>query len=134
MIRYYYTKFKLFFFTLLALRNERKGRMLRSKISALQTIISAGFTNEKEFTKFNKMLVDNRKRALDPNKEKELEQLRSKHFNQWKPKKHFKDSKDRQARQEGQQRSDFVRVLKNRPLVKNPQDTQPDTLPEQKGQ
>ena len=134
MLQYYYTKLRLFFITWRALRNERKGRILRAKITTLQTLISAGFTNEKEFTKFNKLLVENRKRALDPNKEKELEQLRSRHFNQWKPKKHFKDSKDKQAQQEGRAKEEgYVRVIKNRPLVKNPQDSQPDTI-EQKGQ
>jgi hypothetical protein len=137
MIRYYYTKLKLFFVTWRAVRNERKGRKLRAKISALQTVISAGFTDEKSFEQFNKRLIENRKRALDPNREKELEQLRNRHFNEWKPKKRFKDSKDRHAQQEARQKEEgYVRVIKNRPLVKNPQDSRPDFVPtqEQKGQ
>jgi len=133
MIRYYYTKWKLLFLTWRAVRNERKGRILRSKISALQVVISAGFTYEKEFELFNKKLIENRKRALDPKSEKKLEELRKVNYNQWKPKKHFKDSRDKHAQREGQNRTEFIRVLNKRPLVKNPQDSQPDTT-EQKGQ
>ena len=107
---------------------EKNKLHLESKIRALQTVISAGFTDEKSFEQFNKRLIENRRRALDPNREKELEQLRSKHFNPYHPKKRFKDSRDRQAQQEGKQRSEYVRILKNRPLVKNPQDSQPDVV------
>lgn len=127
MIRYYYTKWTLFFTIWRALRNERKGRKLRAKINKLETAIAAGFTNEKEFEQFNKRLMENRKKQLDPNAEKKLEEFRHKHYNGWKPKRHFKDSKNKQAQREAQQRTEFVRVLKNRPLIKNPQDSQPDT-------
>ena len=130
MIRYYYTKLQLFFTVWRALRNERKGRNLRSKITKLETVISAGFTNEKEFELFNKKLIENRKRQLDPTQEKQLEEFRHKHYNGWKPKRHFKDSKNRHAQHEAQKRNEFVRVLKNRPLVKNPQDSQPDQIPD----
>jgi len=122
MLRYYYTKLKLFCVTCRALRNERKGRKLRTKLDKLQTIIATGFTSEKEFETFNKRLIENRKRELDPTQEKQLEELRTRHFSQWKPKKKFKDSKDKQEIQKGQQRSEFVRVLKNRPLKQNPDD------------
>jgi len=122
MIRYYYTKWKLYWVTVRAIRNERIGRKLRSKITALQVVIAAGFTNEKEFEKFNKRLVENRKLLLDPNAEKRLEEIRNKHFNQWKPKRRFKDSKNKKAQQEGEKRSEYIRVLKKRPLKKNPDD------------
>ncbi len=126
MIRYYYTKLKLFVITLRALRSERKTLRLRAKLEKLQTMIAAGFTSEKEFQQFNKRLLENRKRELDPEKQKQLEELRKKHFNQWKPKKRFKDSKDKQAQREANQRqqqhTEYVRVLKNRPIKPNPDD------------
>jgi len=131
MIRYYYTRVKLFWLTARSIRLKRRLTDTYGKLTKLQTVITAGFTSEKEFTDFNKRLIENRKHSLDPNNEKRLEEIRNKNFNKWKPTKHFKDSRDKQAQREGQHRSDFVRIIKNRPLVQNPQDSRPDMSPDE---
>lgn len=123
MIQYYYTKWRLFWISSCLLRSERKSLRLKAQLEKLKTILATGFTSEKEFSEFNKRLIENRKRSNDPLREKELQQLRNKHFNNWQPKKRFKDSRDKQAQQEAHQRTNgFVRVIKNRPIKKDPDD------------
>ena len=122
MIRYYYTKLRLFFLIARTTRLQKKLNIAQSKLSLLKTAISAGFTTEKQFKEFNKRLMDNRNKVTDPTDEKRLGEIRNKHYNNWKPKKHFKDSKNKQAINEGNKRSEYVRVLKNRTLRRNPDD------------
>ena len=83
----------------------------------MQNAINAGFISEAQYAEHNQKLIENRKRQAGPNYEKELAEFRKKTFPpDFKPKKRFKDSKDKNAIKEGEERSGFVRVLAKRPL------------------
>ena len=117
LLAYLWTKWKLYNAIAYKMRLEERLQYTNGQIASMQNAINAGFISEAQFAEHNKKLIENRKRQSDPEHEKELEKFRKQTFPvDFKPKKRFKDSKDKNAIKEGEERSGYFRVLAKRPL------------------